>query len=86
MGGRTMVCDRRRQPNPGQFRLELRHPGTGRTAQLTARLYTGNPNAGPVTGSDNYEIRDMVTLTKGKHNLSLGGEFSLDKTISCQSE
>ena len=38
-------------------------------------------NAGPVTGSDNYELRDMVTLAKGKHNLSIGGEFALDKTM-----
>jgi hypothetical protein len=42
---------------------------------------TGNPNAGPVTGSDNYELRDVVTMTKGKHNLSLGGEYALDKTM-----
>jgi hypothetical protein len=42
---------------------------------------TGNPNAGPVTGSDNYEVRDVLTWTKGKHNLSLGGEFALDKTM-----
>jgi hypothetical protein len=41
----------------------------------------GAPNAGPITGSDNYEFRDMVTLTKGKHNLSLGGEYALDKTM-----
>jgi hypothetical protein len=38
-------------------------------------------NAGPVTGSDNYEIRDIVTLNKGKHTLFLGGEFALDKTM-----
>jgi hypothetical protein len=42
---------------------------------------TGNPNAGPVTGSDNYELRDVVSLTKGKHSLSIGGEFGLDKTM-----
>ncbi len=38
-------------------------------------------NAGPVTGSDNYELRDMVTWNKGRHNLSIGGEFALDKTM-----
>ena len=38
-------------------------------------------NAGPFTGSDNYELRDVVTVTKGKHNLFLGGEFALDKTM-----
>jgi Carboxypeptidase regulatory-like domain len=42
---------------------------------------TGNPNAGPVTGSDNYELRDVVSLTKGKHSLAIGGEFALDKTM-----
>jgi hypothetical protein len=38
-------------------------------------------NAGPFTGSDNYELRDMVSITKGKHSLSIGGEFALDKTM-----
>jgi hypothetical protein len=46
-----------------------------------AGFSTGNPNAGPVTGSDNYELRDVVSMTKGKNNLSLGGEFALDKTM-----
>ena len=38
-------------------------------------------NAGPFTGSDNYELRDMVSLVKGKHSLFIGGEFALDKTM-----
>jgi Carboxypeptidase regulatory-like domain len=38
-------------------------------------------NAGPFTGSDNYELRDMVSLIKGKHSLFIGGEFALDKTM-----
>jgi hypothetical protein len=46
-----------------------------------AGFSTGNPNAGPITGSNNYELRDVVSMTKGKHNLSLGGEFALDKTM-----
>ena len=46
-----------------------------------AGFSTGNPNAGPVTGSNNYELRDVVTITKGKHNLSIGGEFALDQTM-----
>ena len=46
-----------------------------------AGFNTGNPNAGPVTGSNNYELRDVVSITKGKHNLSLGGEFALDQTM-----
>src|SRR5580658_6191837 len=38
-------------------------------------------NAGPFTGSDNYELRDMVSLVNGKHSLFIGGEFALDKTM-----
>jgi hypothetical protein len=38
-------------------------------------------NAGPFTGSDNYELRDMVSIVKGKHSLFVGGEFALDKTM-----
>jgi hypothetical protein len=83
MGGRTMV------PVTGQANQTLHDFGSNFTIQGPAALpqltgagfNTGNPNAGPVTGSDNYEIRDMVSLTKGKHNLAIGGEFALDKTM-----
>jgi hypothetical protein len=83
MGGRTMVPVIG-QPNQtlASFGSNFTIQGPPALPQLTgAGFNTGNPNAGPVTGSDNYELRDMVTLTKGKHNLSLGGEFALDKTM-----
>jgi hypothetical protein len=38
-------------------------------------------NAGPFTGSDNYELRDMVSMIKGRHSFFIGGEFGLDKTM-----
>jgi len=38
-------------------------------------------NAGPFTGSNNIELRDVVTMTKGKHSLFVGGEFAIDKTM-----
>jgi hypothetical protein len=41
----------------------------------------GATNAGPFTGSNNIELRDMVTMTKGKHTLNVGGEFAIDKTM-----
>ena len=84
MGGRTMI------PVTGPANQTLASFGSnfliqGPPAlphtQLGAGFNTGNPNAGPVTGSDNYELRDMVSITKGKHNLDLGGEFALDKTM-----
>jgi hypothetical protein len=34
-----------------------------------------------VSTSDFYSVRDMVTMTKGRHTLNYGGEFALDKSI-----
>jgi len=84
MGGRTLL------PVTGPVNQTLASFGSNFLIQGPAGLpylnvgagfNTGNPNAGPVTGSDNYEVRDIVTLTRGKHNLSVGGEFALDKTM-----
>jgi len=84
MGGRTLI------PVTGPADQTLGSFGSNFLIQgppglpyisVGAGFGTGNPNAGPVTGSDNYEIRDVLSMTKGKHNLSLGGEFSLDKTM-----
>jgi outer membrane receptor protein involved in Fe transport len=83
MGGRKMIpvtgpADQTLASFGSNFLIQ----GPPALPQLTgAGFNTGNPNAGPVTGSDNYELRDMVSLTKGKHNLSVGGEYSLDKTM-----
>jgi hypothetical protein len=83
MGGRTMIpVTGPANQTLGSFGSNFTIQGPPALPQLTgAGFNTGNPNAGPVTGSDNYELRDMVSLTKGKHNLDLGGEFSLDKTM-----
>lgn len=56
--------------------------GPNALPNLSAGNFTASTtNAGPFTGSDNYELRDVFDLTKGKHNLFLGGEFALDKTM-----
>jgi hypothetical protein len=83
MGGRVLI------PVTGPANQTLASFGSNFLIQGPAGLpyltgagfQTGNPNAGPVTGSDNYELRDVVTITKGKHNLSLGGEYALEKTM-----
>ena len=83
MGGRALI------PITGPANQTLASFGSNFLIQGPAGLpyltgagfQTGNPNAGPVTGSDNYELRDVVSMTKGKHDLSLGGEFALDKTM-----
>jgi hypothetical protein len=84
MGGRTLIP----VTGPGNqtlasFGSNFRIQGPNGLPYLNvgAGFQTGNPNAGPVTGSDNYELRDVVSMTKGKHNLSIGGEFALDKTM-----
>jgi hypothetical protein len=46
---------------------------------ISGYFNAGGALAGPVTTSDFYAIRDMVSMTKGKHNLIFGGEFGLDK-------
>jgi len=51
--------------------------------QLAVSNYfaSGGALAGPVSDTDFYSLRDMVSLTKGKHSLSLGGEVSLEKDM-----
>jgi len=41
----------------------------------------GGSLAGPVSTSDFYSLRDVVTMTRGRHTLNYGGEFALDKTM-----
>ena len=41
----------------------------------------GGALAGPVSDTDFYSLRDMVSMTKGKHSLALGGELSLEKDM-----
>ena len=41
----------------------------------------GGALAGPVTTTDFYSIRDLVSMTKGKHSINFGGELALDKNM-----
>jgi hypothetical protein len=84
MGGRTLIpVTGPANQTLGSFGSNFQIQGPAGLPYLTigAGFNTGNPNAGPVTGSDNYELRDVVSLTNGKHSLSIGGEFALDKTM-----
>ena len=51
--------------------------------QLSVSGYfsAGGALAGPVTVSDFYSVRDMISKNKGKHSLVFGGELSLNKLM-----
>jgi Carboxypeptidase regulatory-like domain len=41
----------------------------------------GGALAGPVTTTDFYSLRDLVSMTKGKHSINFGAEVALDKNM-----
>jgi Carboxypeptidase regulatory-like domain len=41
----------------------------------------GGALAGPVSDSNFFSIRDMVSISKGKHSINVGGEVSLEKDL-----
>jgi Carboxypeptidase regulatory-like domain len=65
----------------GQLGSKFTIQGPSGLPQLNVSGYfnAGGALAGPVTTSDYYSLRDMVSMTKGKHNIVYGGEFALDK-------
>lgn len=67
--------------NIGQLGSDFTIQGPSALPQLNVSGYfnVGGALAGPVTTSDFYSLRDMITMSKGKHTLVYGGEFALDK-------
>ena len=57
----------------------IQGPATIPDLNVSGFFHAQNSLAGPVTTSDFYSLRDMITMTKGKHSLFYGGEFALDK-------
>ncbi|WP_263410326.1 TonB-dependent receptor [Terriglobus tenax] len=41
----------------------------------------GQSISGPLAGANVYQLRDVVSTTKGKHTLAAGGEISLEKDM-----
>jgi hypothetical protein len=65
----------------GHFGSSFTIQGPSALPQLNISGYfnAGGALAGPVTASDFYSLRDMITMTKGKQTLIFGGELALDK-------
>ena len=57
----------------------IQGPSTLPDLSVSGYFHAQDSLAGPVTTSDFYSLRDMVSMTKGKHSLFYGGEFALDK-------
>ena len=56
-------------------------PKTLPSLSISGFFSTSNALAGPVSDTDFYSIRDLVSMTKGKHQLDFGGEISLEKDM-----
>jgi hypothetical protein len=67
----------------GDLGSTFRPQGTPSLPQITVTGYftLGQSIAGPVAGTNFYSTRDVVSLTRGRHTLKLGGELSLNKDI-----
>ena len=68
-------------PNAGNLgsTYTIQGPSTLPDLNVSGYFHAQDSLAGPVTTSDFYSLRDMVTMTKGRHSLIYGGELALDK-------
>ncbi len=67
--------------NLGQLGSSFTIQGPSALPQLSVSGYfgVGGALAGPVTTTDFYSVRDMVSTVKGRHTFDIGGELALDK-------
>ncbi|MDR3735316.1 MAG: TonB-dependent receptor, partial [Acidobacteriaceae bacterium] len=56
-------------------------PKTLPSLNISGYFSTSNALAGPVSDTDFYSIRDLVSMSKGRHQIDFGGEFSLEKDM-----
>lgn len=56
-------------------------PTTLPSISISGYFSAGGGLAGPVSNTDYYSLRDIVSFTKGRHTLEVGGELSLEKNM-----
>jgi hypothetical protein len=49
--------------------------------QVSGRFNLNSALAGPVAGSNQYQVRDILSINTGRHNIRFGGEATLEKMI-----
>jgi len=57
----------------------IQGPPTLPQLAVSGYFSAGGSLAGPVSTTNFYSLRDMVSMTKGKHTLAFGGEMSLER-------
>jgi hypothetical protein len=67
----------------GDFGSRFVPQGTPSLPQITVSGYftLGQSIAGPTAGTNNYSVRNTLSLNRGRHLLKLGGEASLNKDV-----
>jgi hypothetical protein len=71
------------QTSLGDLGSNFQIQGTPSLPQITVSGYftLGQSIAGPVAGTNNYSARNMISTTRGRHTLKIGGELSLNKDV-----
>jgi hypothetical protein len=59
---------------------EIGPPSLPRIA-VSGYFTLGNAQSGPVTGGNYYGVREILSLTRGRHTLKFGGDFALQKLV-----
>jgi hypothetical protein len=78
-GGRTNLPARSLADFGSNFRLQ----GTPSLPQINVNGFFNLTQAiaGPTAGSNYYGVRELLSITSGRHNLKIGGDASLEKFI-----
>ncbi|RPI21909.1 MAG: TonB-dependent receptor [Acidobacteria bacterium] len=61
--------------------VEIQGPRTLPRILVNGRFDMSVATAGPFAGGNNYHLRELLSLTRGRHSIKTGGEAQLEKII-----